>query len=250
MNSSNIRFCPVCGERLRIKKLACPECQVEFPVDRQLSAYEQLTDENALFLQTFLLSRGNMKEVQERLRISYPTAKKRLDELLTALGLKEEQEIKTEVTMDMRKYMDGTSTKASDIIRNKFYENGGQATVQSKRGKIYVIKAVQDGVSFYCKELPIEPPYKFQVFDVMVDLMIEKGGRALKGNGRNYRLGFGGCTEDTLVGAIGKRYAGKENGDSVYDPVFVLAAVLEWAGIARNGHGFLELTPEYLHALR
>ena len=28
------------------------------------------------------------------------------------------------------------------------------------------------------------------------------------------------------------------------------AAVLEWAGVARNGHGFLELTPEYLHALR
>lgn len=250
MKSSNIRFCPVCGEKLKIRKMACPGCQAEFPVDRELSAYERLSDENAFFLQTFLMSRGNMKEVQERLKISYPTAKKYLDELLATLGLKEEQETKTEVTMEMRKYMDGTSTKASDIIRNKLYEHGGQATVRSKRRKIYIIKAVQDGASFYCKELPIEPPYRFQVFDIMVDLMIEKGGKALKGNGRNYRLGFGGCTEDTLVGAIGKRYAGKEKGDSVYDPVFVLAAVLEWAGIARNEHGFLELTPEYLHALR
>lgn len=250
MNSSSMRYCPVCGEKLKIKKMACPGCQAEFPVNRELSAYEQLSDENAFFLKTFLMCRGNMKEVQERLKMSYPTAKKHLDELLVVLGLKEEQKTITGVTMEMRKYMDGTSTKASDIIRNKLYENGGQATVRSKRGKTYIIKAVQDGVSFYCKELPVEPPYKFQVFDVMVDLMIEKGGKALKGNGRNYRLGFGGCTEDTLVGAIGKRYAGKEKGDSVYDPVFVLAAVLEWAGIASNGHGFLELTPEYVQALR
>ena len=34
-------------------------------------------------------------------------------------------------------------------------------------------------------------------------------------------------------------------GDSVYDPVFVLAAVLEWADIAYNGRGYLELTENY-----
>ncbi len=250
MYSPNIRFCPICGEKLRIKKMACPECQAEFPVDRELSVYERLSDENAAFLQTFLMCRGNLKEVQEKLKISYPTAKRRLDELLVALRLNNDHEIKMEVTMEMRKYTNETSTKASDIIRNKLYENGGQAAVRSQRGKVYIIKAVQDGVSFYCKELPIDPPYRFQVFDIMVDLMIEKGGKALKGNGRNYRLGFGGCTEDTLVGAIAKKYAGKDTGDSVYDPVFVLAAVLEWSGIARNERGYLELTPEYRALLK
>ncbi len=43
------------------------------------------------------------------------------------------------------------------------------------------------------------------------------------------------------MGAIGKYYWGKQEGDSVFDPVFVLAAVLEWADIAYNGRGYLEL---------
>ena len=38
----------------------------------------------------FLRSRGNIKEVQERMGISYPTVKNRLDKLLTALDLLEE----------------------------------------------------------------------------------------------------------------------------------------------------------------
>ncbi len=40
-------------------------------------------------------------------------------------------------------------------------------------------------------------------------------------------------------------YRGYELGASVYDPVFVMAAVLEWAGIAKNGRGELILTNEY-----
>ena len=37
-------------------------------------------------------------------------------------------------------------------------------------------------------------------------------------------------------------------GDSVFDPVFVLAAVLEWAGIVINGRGELILTEAYREA--
>ena len=53
-----------------------------------------------------------------------------------------------------------------------------------------------------------------------------------------------GCETDTVVGAIAV-YRGYELGASVYDPVFVMAAVLEWAGIAKNGRGELILTNEY-----
>ena len=38
---------------------------------------------------------------------------------------------------------------------------------------------------------------------------------------------------------------GKKEGMSVFDPVFVLSAILDWAGIAHNGRGYLELTAEY-----
>ena len=77
-----------------------------------------------------------------------------------------------------------------------------------------------------------------------------RGGRARKGMGRkgmgrNFRLGEGNCTIDTVVGAIGYYYAGKQPGDSVFDPVFVMAAILDWAGIAHNRRGYLELTANY-----
>ena len=86
---------------------------------------------------------------------------------------------------------------------------------------------------------------EYVVFDTIVDLLVRNGGRARKGNGRNYKLGEPECDETTVVGAIAKYYAGKKYGDSVFDPVFVFAAVLEWAGIAHNERGELVLTQAY-----
>ena len=42
-----------------------------------------------------------------------------------------------------------------------------------------------------------------------------------------------------------KRDRGRTIGESVFDPVFVMAAILEWAGIAKNGRGELILTEEH-----
>jgi len=80
-------ICPACSSMLEITELRCPKCsttiQGEFPINKLLS----LSDEDSNFLIAFLRSRGNIKEVQERLSISYPTVKNRLDKLLMTLGL-------------------------------------------------------------------------------------------------------------------------------------------------------------------
>lgn len=241
MEFKKLKQCPVCGDNLVLSRLSCPQCKAEFPITSPMSSYDMLSESNANFLETFLRSYGNLKEVQTKLNISYPAAKKRMDELLKALGFKEEEEN----DIGMFEMINTNSTKASDIVRNKLYENGGSAVVQSANGKNYLIKAERDGKSFSCDQLPIKPNYEFSVFDVIVDLLISQGGRARKGNGRNYKLGYGDCTLDTVVGAIGKKYAGKNIGDSVFDPVFVFAAILEWANIASNGRGYIELTADY-----
>ncbi|MDI6860424.1 MAG: DUF2089 domain-containing protein [Caldisericia bacterium] len=83
--------CPSCGANLIITELACEKCKTivrgEFPLNRFLLLSPQ--EEN--FLLVFLISRGNLKEVQERLNISYPTAKSRLEEVIKSLGLSEEE---------------------------------------------------------------------------------------------------------------------------------------------------------------
>ncbi len=245
--------CPVCGEQLRLARLTCPGCKAEFPTDEPLSLYEQLTEEQARFLREFLVCSGSMKEVQKRLGISYPTAKKRLNDLLLALGLSDECEMdereeteNKEVTMGIFKNTNPNSTKASDIIREKLCENGGRATVYSVTGKPYIIRAANDGRTFLCNELPASQTFTYNVFDVIVELLLSQDGAARKGNGRNYALGEGDCTLDTVVGAIGKNYFGATEGKYVFDPVFVLASVLDWAGIAHNERGYLRLTAEYL----
>ena len=148
--------------------------------------------------------------------------------------------------MGIFKNTNPNSTKASDIIREKLYENGGRATVYSVTGKPYIIRAANDGRTFLCNELPVSQAFTYDVFDVIVELLLSQDGVARKGNGRNYALGEGDCTLDTVVGAIGKNYFGATEGKYVFDPVFVLASVLDWAGIAHNERGYLRLTAEYL----
>ena len=175
--------CPVCGAALHLARLSCPGCKAEFPTDEPLSPYECLAPEYARFLQTFLACRGSMKDVQNKLGISYPTAKKKLDELLLQLNLRGEEESEA---FDMSLFTPKeSSTMSSDIVRNKLYENGGRATVYSVTGKPYIIRAAKDGCSFLCSDLPMKPPLTYDVFDVIVDLLLREGGSARKGMGRN-----------------------------------------------------------------
>jgi hypothetical protein len=82
--------CPACGARMNITELKCIKCnttvQGNFPINKLIS----LPVEDREFLMTFLRSRGNIKEVQERMGISYPTVKNKLDKLLATLGLYDE----------------------------------------------------------------------------------------------------------------------------------------------------------------
>ena len=249
--SKVIPACPACGTKLSISSLHCAGCGMELRNDFELSVFDLLNQDQTDFLITFLRLRGNMSSVQNELGISYPAAKKRLDDLLVALNLAEAsqqglQEIEGGEVVDMSTwYVQDNSKKASDIFKKKLMDNNGRAIVHTARGLPCEIRAAPDGVSFLSNKLPINPPYRYEVFDIIVDLLMTQGGRAKKGNGRNHRLGEPECDETTVVGVIGYQYAHVETGKSVYDPVFVLAAVLEWANIVRNERGELVLTAAY-----
>ena len=213
------------------------------------SIFENLSPEQYRFLLAFLRHRGNLKGVQNEFGISYFAANSKLDNLLFQLHLTADEVNRSEkenAAMISLK-LDQSNPKASEIIKAKLLENGDHVTVYTARGLPCEIWADSDGKSFVSDKLPIKPNYEYSVFDVIVELLVTNGGRAKKGNGRNYKLGHPNCDEHTVVGVVAKNYAGKKVGDSVFDPVFVLAAVLEWAGIAHNGRGELVLTQQYLN---
>lgn len=244
-----ITRCPGCQGTLHIAKLQCPDCGMELKNDFTLSRFDQLDDIQYEFLLTFLRSRGSLKEVQAELKLSYPAVKKKLEELLVALELREPIEKEERRKIDMSNFkVEYGSTKASEIIKAKIKENGGHVTVYTLRGLPCEIFAEPDGVTFRSDKLPVNENYDYKVFDVIVELLLEMGGSAKKGNGRNHKLGEPGCETDTVVGAVAL-HRGYKLGKSIYDPVFVLASVLEWAGIAENGRGELILTNEYQRML-
>ena len=80
------RDCPVCGERLVIHSLGCEHCGTELSGSFQPCAYCGLPPDDLETLRVFLVSRGNMRELEKHLGVSYPTARQRFAELLARLG--------------------------------------------------------------------------------------------------------------------------------------------------------------------
>lgn len=83
---ASIGKCPVCETSLRVTELSCPQCRTRIVTDLATCEFCNLSPDLLLFLRAFLRSRGNIKEVERELGISYPTVRKRLDELLVKLG--------------------------------------------------------------------------------------------------------------------------------------------------------------------
>lgn len=81
--------CPVCGDRLHITHLGCLSCGTELSGRFAPCPYCSLGAQDRKILRTFLVSRGNMRELARELGVSYPTARQRFAELLAALGLEE-----------------------------------------------------------------------------------------------------------------------------------------------------------------
>jgi hypothetical protein len=81
------RQCPVCSEALIITRLACPECDTELSGAFEPCEFCGLPSDDRELLRVFLRARGNMKELERHLGVSYPTARARFDDLLRRLGL-------------------------------------------------------------------------------------------------------------------------------------------------------------------
>lgn len=79
--------CPVCGAPLAIRRLGCSRCGTELSGQFETCEFCALDDDDRALLRVFLSSRGNMKDLERHLGVSYPTARARFDALLTRMGL-------------------------------------------------------------------------------------------------------------------------------------------------------------------
>jgi hypothetical protein len=78
--------CPVCQGDLLVTRLQCSACGTEVNGTFSLSRLATLPEPHASLLEMFLRVRGNMKEMERELGLSYPTVRARLEEALEAAG--------------------------------------------------------------------------------------------------------------------------------------------------------------------
>ena len=78
--------CPVCNGNMQVTRMYCEECGTVVEGQFDICKFCQLNPEQKEFIETFIRCRGNIKEVERELRISYPTVRGRLDAVIEALG--------------------------------------------------------------------------------------------------------------------------------------------------------------------
>ncbi len=81
-----ISTCPVCAGELAVTRLHCRSCGTTLEGEFSVGRFGRLTKEQLVLLESFLRSRGNLRDMERELGISYPTVRGRVEALVRALG--------------------------------------------------------------------------------------------------------------------------------------------------------------------
>jgi hypothetical protein len=81
-----ISTCPVCSNELAVTRLHCRSCGTTLEGDFSVGRFGRLNRDQVALLESFLRSRGNLRDMERELGISYPTVRSRVEALIRALG--------------------------------------------------------------------------------------------------------------------------------------------------------------------
>ena len=74
--------CPSCENQLLVKQLYCEKCETEVTGLYLLPVFSQLNIEDQKFIIDFVKSCGSLKNMASNMKLSYPTVRNRLDEII------------------------------------------------------------------------------------------------------------------------------------------------------------------------
>lgn len=77
--------CPYCNGPLRPVKAECPSCRIALESSFRLSRIASLPPDQAAFLAEYILAGFSVKALEERVGLSYPAIRARLDRIIATM---------------------------------------------------------------------------------------------------------------------------------------------------------------------
>ena len=81
-----LEHCPTCGEDLEVTQMRCNFCETTISARYAPCRFCRLAPESLKLVEIFIKNRGNVKEMERELGLSYPTVRARLDAVIKELG--------------------------------------------------------------------------------------------------------------------------------------------------------------------
>jgi len=75
-------YCPGCQAQLKVKCLKCESCQTEVTGSYDLPVLALLPENDQQFILRFVKNSGSLKEMASQLKLSYPTVRNMLNEII------------------------------------------------------------------------------------------------------------------------------------------------------------------------
>lgn len=88
MVNKSLNKCPVCNEDLVVTRMYCVNCDttIEGHFVAEHTPFGHLSPEQMQFLLTFVRCEGRLNRMEDEMKLSYPTLRSRLNEIVRALG--------------------------------------------------------------------------------------------------------------------------------------------------------------------
>ena len=116
-----ITHCPVCKNELVVSRLQCPSCDTTIEGRFTSGHFANLTPEQLNFIVTFVRCEGKINRMEDELKLSYPTIRNRLHEVIRALGFEPGKEEPAEIGDEKRRSvledLDAGKINAEDAMR-------------------------------------------------------------------------------------------------------------------------------------
>ena len=86
MNRNLPLKCPSCENHLQVKQLYCENCDTEVTGLYSLPILSQLRVEDQKFILEFIKASGSLKIMAQNMKLSYPTVRNILDEIINRIN--------------------------------------------------------------------------------------------------------------------------------------------------------------------